>query len=97
MINVLIKDGNRTVNWDYYPDKTIGDILQENGFKPIPGSVKVAGHQNFAPLANLQLWKLSDFEQEVSPDGKQMRVVIKLKSIPEKKPAIKKGVADSVR
>ena len=97
MINVIVKDGNRTVNWDYFPDKTIAEILEENGFKPVPGTVRVVGHQKFAPLANLKLWQLSDYDQEISPDGKQMRVVITLKSQPEKKPEQKKEVRADVR
>ena len=87
MINVLIKDGNRTVNWDYYPDRTIWDILRENGFRPVPGTIKVGGVPlTFDPSAH----RLSGCPQEVSPDGKQMRVRITLKSQPEKKPVVKK-------
>ena len=96
MINVLIKDGNRTVNWDYYPDRTIGDILLENGFKPIPHTVNVKGLDFPCPRGELNTAiRLSDCPQEISPDGKQMRVVITLKSVPEKKPVVVKKVEDS--
>lgn len=88
MINVLIKDGNRTVNWDCYPDRTIWDILKEFQFRPVIGSVKVGGEE--IPQGRIGGMKLSDCCQEISPDGKQMRVVITLKSVPEKKPAVKK-------
>ena len=41
--NVVIKDGNRTVNWDFKADRSVRDILQERGFEWEPGSVKVCG------------------------------------------------------
>ena len=31
--DVLIKDGNRTVNWDFKADSSVRDILQEHGFE----------------------------------------------------------------
>ena len=98
MINVIVKDGNRTVNWDYFPDKTIMEILEENGFKPVPGTMKVQGlcfpcHRGEVNPA----LRLSDCPQDITPDGKQMRVVITLKSQPEKKPEQKKEVRADVR
>lgn len=41
--NVVIKDGNRTVNWDFKADSSVRDILQERGFDWEPGSVKICG------------------------------------------------------
>ena len=41
--NVVIKDGNRTVNWDFKADSSLREILQEHGFEWEPGSVKVCG------------------------------------------------------
>ena len=94
MINVLIKDGNRTVNWDYSENKTVAEILKDNDFRPVPGSIMVGGYLSVEkPAAG----RLADCPQIPAPDGKGMRVVITLKSQPEKKPAIKKGAVDSVR
>ena len=41
--DVLIKDGNRTVNWDFRADSSVRDILLDRGFEWEPGSVKVSG------------------------------------------------------
>lgn len=41
--DVLIKDGNRTVNWDFKADSSVREVLQERGFVWEPGSVKVCG------------------------------------------------------
>ena len=41
--NVVIKDGNRTVNWDFKADSSVREILQDRGFEWEPGSVKVCG------------------------------------------------------
>lgn len=94
MINVLIKDGNRTVNWDYNENKTIAETLKDNDFRPVPGSIMVGGYLS---VEDPKAGRLADCPQIPAPDGKGMRVVITLKSQPEKKPAIKKGAVDSVR
>ena len=41
--DVLIKDGNRILNWDFKADSSVRDILQEHDFEWEPGSVKVCG------------------------------------------------------
>ena len=96
-INVLIKDGNRTVNWDYHPNKTVGAILEETEFRPLPGTVGVKGLDMFGPqIGGL---RLAECPQEIAPDGKQMRVVITLRSKPEKtlKERKKEGSSADVR
>ena len=86
MINVLTKDGNRTVNWDYSENKTIAEILKENDFRPVSGSIMINGCLSVEnPAAGI----LADCPKIPAPDGKGMRVVITLKSQPEKKPAKK--------
>ena len=94
MINVLIKDGNRTVNWDYSENKTIAEIMKDNDFRPVLGAIMVGGYLS---VEDPKAGRLADCPQIPAPDGKGMRVVITLKSQPEKKPAIKKGAVDSVR
>ena len=93
-INVLIKDGNRIVNWDYSENKTVSEILKENDFRPVPGTIMINGCLS---VENPAAGRLADCPQIPAPDGKGTRVVITLKSQPEKKPAIKKGAVDSVR
>lgn len=41
--NVVIKDGNRTVNWDFKANSSVRDILLDRGFEWETGSVKVCG------------------------------------------------------
>lgn len=41
--DVLIKDGNRIVNWDFKATSSLREVLQERGFEWEPGSVKVCG------------------------------------------------------
>ena len=94
MINVLIKDGNRTVNWDYSDNKTVLEILKENDFRPVSGSILINGCLS---VENPAAGRLADCPQIPAPDGNGMRVVITLKSQPEKKSEIKKGAVDSVR
>lgn len=93
MINVLIKDGNRTVNWDYSEDKTIAEILKDNDFRPVPGSIMVGGYLSVEdPTAG----KLADCPMRLVPKSKHMmRVVITLKSQPEKRPVAKKEMGDA--
>jgi hypothetical protein len=86
MINVLIKDGNRTVNWDYSENKTVAEILKDNDFRPVPGSIMINGCLS---VENPAAGRLTDCPQIPAPDGKGMRVVITLKSQPEKRPAKK--------
>lgn len=92
MINVLIKDGNRTVNWDYSENKTVAEILKENDFHPVSGSIMVGGYLS---VEDPKAGRLADCPQRLLPDGKGKRVVITLKSQPEKKPAAKEEVGDA--
>ena len=85
-INVLIKDGNRIVNWDYSENKTVSEILKENDFRPVSGSIMINGCLS---VENPAAGRLADCPQIPTQDGKGMRVVITLKSQPEKKPAKK--------
>lgn len=97
-INVLIKDGNRTVNWDYPPSKTIGTILAETGFHPVWGTVRVGGEE--IEMMNIGSRRLLNCPQEITPDRKMTRVVITLESIrPEKtlKERKKEGGSADVR
>ena len=88
MINVLIKDGTRIVNWDYYPDKTVPEILKENDFKPVMNTVRVCGEDAMMPIRDM---RLSECPQVIAPDGKMMRVVITLESVrPKQKPKYNK-------
>jgi hypothetical protein len=81
MINVLIKDGNRTVNWDYFDDSYVQNLLDRHKFRPVNGTVRIGGLEPDKPLNKL---KLSECVQEVSPDGYQMRVRITLVSVKPK-------------
>ena len=92
MINVLIKDGNRTVNLDYSENKTVAEILKDNDFRPVPGSIMVGGYLS---VEDPKAGRLADCPQRLLPDGKGKRVVITLKSQPEKRPAVKKEVGDA--
>lgn len=60
--NVLIKDGNRTVNWDFKADSTVREVLQLWKFEWEPDSVKICGKpvpDNMLdhPLSDYWLWK----------------------------------------
>lgn len=43
LVNVVIKDGNRIVNWDFAPSETIESVLKRWGFQWEPNSVVVCG------------------------------------------------------
>lgn len=40
-ITVIIKDGNRVVNWEFSPETTLGDVLMkwEKGYHPVQSVV----------------------------------------------------------
>ena len=59
--NVVIKDGNRTVNWDFKAERSVRDILQERGFEWEPGSVKVCGKPFCEDYLDWSLLKLYGF------------------------------------
>ncbi|MBR0161917.1 MAG: hypothetical protein IJQ02_11640 [Oscillospiraceae bacterium] len=42
-INVMIMDGNRTVNWDFLTGKSVRNILEMWNFAWVPGTVRVNG------------------------------------------------------
>jgi len=78
MVNVLIKDGNRTVSWEHPITESIGYVLKSHEFKPVENSVLINMKQ---AVGNLNVLKLSDcgtiFYKQIS------RVFIILKSQPE--------------
>ena len=83
-VNVIISDGNRFVNCDYEADTTIGHIIQQLKFKPIEGTVRVDLNGCIDPSRV----RLMDCPQEISPDGKQMRVRVMMDPVPNKKKLI---------
>ena len=87
-INVVITDSIRKINWDYAPDVTVGQVVRGWKFKPIAGTVR-AGEMDCG--VDLDAVKLSECPQEVTPDGKQMRVRITMETPkPKKKPVVVK-------
>ena len=85
LINVLIKDGDRIINWDFLANTNLAYILGRFAFKPVPGSVTAGGQQ--IPDDRLNKTTLAQCTQEIAPTGEQMRVVITLKSVkPPAKP-----------
>lgn len=58
---VVIKDGNRTVGWDYYSDTTVKTVLQNKFFVWEPDTVKVNGKS--VPDAGIDI-KLAAFASE---------------------------------
>lgn len=78
--NVLIKDGNRTVNWDFPANSTVRDVLRLWQFEWEPDSVKINGRPVpdgvlCYPLANfISLW-----------DGNIVITMVQKKKEPQKK------------
>ena len=44
LINVIIYDGNRKVNWDFRDSKPLSEALGKFGFKWKKNSIRVNGH-----------------------------------------------------
>ena len=85
--NVLVKDGNRTVNWDFNVNSTVRQVLQKFRWVWRPNTIKVNGK----PLKNNQLdISLADLicgKDGTKPKNNE-RVTITLIAPPEqKKPA----------
>ena len=80
IINVMIKDGQRTVNWDFPDNTNIAYVLGRFKFKPVPGSIKACG----VDVPNPSLVQLKDCVMEMNPsgthDGVKKRVRITLTS-----------------
>ena len=69
-IFVVIKDGNRTVAWDYYGDTSIRKILGNRFFAWEPNTVRVNG----TPLKDDELdTRLDAF----SKDGAKVKITMK--------------------
>lgn len=52
LVNVILYDGNRKVNWDFRDSKPLMEALGKFGFKWQKNSVRVNGH----PIADLVLY-----------------------------------------
>lgn len=44
LVNVILYDGNRKVNWDFRDRTPLADALEKFGFKWRKGSIRVNGH-----------------------------------------------------
>ena len=77
---MIIKDGKRTVNWDFPDNTNIAYALGRFKFKPVPGSIKACG----VDVPNPSLVQLKDCVMEMNPssthDGVKKRVRITLTS-----------------
>lgn len=83
-INVLIKDGNRTISWEHPVEESIGYVLDSHDLHPVKDSVLV----NLQPCKNLYDSRLNSYEP-VHYKGIE-RIVILLQSKSEKKKGKKK-------
>lgn len=92
IINVLIKDGERTVNWDFPQNQTLKYVLGRFRFEPIRGTLKVGGKE----ILNPEGVYLSDCPMEIiNCDGEpKLRVRVTLESVKKqaKKTVTKKVV-----
>lgn len=43
MVNVIMKDGNRIVNWDFDPNETVRSVITRWNFAWEPNTVRVCG------------------------------------------------------
>lgn len=77
---MIIKDGQRTVNWDFPDNTNIAYVLGRFKFKPVPGSIKACGVDVLCPSE----MQLKDCVMEINPtgthDGVKKRVRITLTS-----------------
>ena len=77
---MIIKDGQRTVNWDFPDNTNIAYVLGRFRFNPVPGSIKACG----VDVPNPSLVQLKDCVMEMNPrgihDGVNRRVRITLMS-----------------
>lgn len=83
LVEVLISDGNRKVNWMHPVDESIAGILQDHLFKPVANSVRVMDGANWKEIPEPERVTLGDC-QTIREHGVS-RVRIELKSVPEKK------------
>jgi len=77
-VNVLIKDGNRTISWEHALDESIGYVLDSHELKPKKDTVKV----NLVDCKDLYNTRLQDCCKVVYKGIE--RVVITLESRKEK-------------
>ena len=88
IVNVLIKDGNRIVNWDFSDKDTVLEILKRWNFKWVPDSARICGMPIPEEL-------LSETVQHFVEASKQFnlykdKLVVEIEGIPEKPPEKKK-------
>lgn len=62
---MIIKGGQRTVNWDFPDNTNIAYVLGRFKFKPVPGSIKACG----VDVPNPSLVQLKDCVMEMNPMG----------------------------
>jgi len=93
--NVLMKDGNRTVNWDFTGNSTVRQCLEKFRWQWKPNTVKVNGYL----LKNDQLDRMLKHMADLTMQDYQNndRIVITLIAPPEPKKTVKAGKKGGVR
>lgn len=95
--NVLMKDGNRTVNWDFTSSSTIWQCLDKFRWTWKPNSVKVNGMS----VKNNQLDQTLAYMMALTkPDAvmqNNTRLTITMLPLPEKKPVRKPKTGEEIR
>ena len=76
LVNVLLSDGNRKINWDYWSDTTLQYIFKAHKVVPVMGTVRVGGVEidTNVPLNKI---KLSECPSENAPgmtNAKRVRI-----------------------
>ena len=74
MVNVLIKDGNRTVSWVHPITESVGHVLKSHEFKPVENSVFINMKQ---AVGNLNVLKLSDCGTMVYKQISRVFIILK--------------------
>lgn len=81
LVNVILYDGNRKVNWDFRDRTPLADALEKFGFKWRKDSIRVNGH---AVAENMLYHDLSRFFAEAKKaDESCARLFVTMKK-PEK-------------
>lgn len=85
LVNVIIYDGNRKVNWDFRDGKPLMEAIGKFGFKWQKNSVRVNGHPVTDSLLYHNLGSFVEASERCGDYGGRLYVTMVKPEKPEKK------------
>lgn len=76
LVNVVIYDGNRKVNWDFRNTKSMKEALEKFGFKWEPNTIRVNGHLTLESHLHYMLGSFVEASKRCGDDTNRLFVTM---------------------